>query len=304
MQEKHSGLLAALRREPDQADVLLKVGLGGPLVIVVWDWLAGSVLPSLAVAPLTFILVLLYGGVVAYLAARLVEAEKQWQVDAAQQASRLIASRRRFGPQGQVYADPPPAPRPVAVQAEGPSPVAPQPQPAAQQAAPPPPPPPPPSPPPPAPLPPSLEPEPGFQQRYFLMRLEAELQEARREGRQMSLVALDVTIPGQELTRAAVDRVCAEMAYIAASHPKTISRPVSVGPTEFLYSLPRLDENEAKAFVSKVVQALGDYWCHFGIAVYPNDATDAESLIERALDACEESRQGKEPKKQRVRVAV
>jgi hypothetical protein len=45
--------------------------------------------------------------------------------------------------------------------------------------------------------------------------------------------------------------------------------------------------------VSKVVQALGNYWCHFGVAVYPNDATSANSLIERAREKCEESRQDK-----------
>ena len=286
MKERHNGLLAAMRREPEQADFLLKFGLGGPLVIVAWGWLAAYILPAPAIAPLTLILTLVYGGVLAYLVYGISEAAGRWQVDAAEQASRLIASRRHLGRPVGHYDEPQARETPQAHALD-----APQPAPPSQPAPPPP-------PPAPRPLSPSLEPEPGFQQRYFLMRLEAELQEARREGRQMSVVALDVTVPGLELSRATVDKVCVEMALIAANHAKTISRPVSVGPTEFLYSLPRTDQEEAKAFVSKVIQALGDYWCHFGVAVYPNDATDAESLIERALDACEESRQGKDQQRQ------
>jgi len=67
MKERHNGLLAAMRREPEQADFLLKFGLGGPLVIVVWGWLAAYILPAPAIAPLTLILTLVYGGVLAYL---------------------------------------------------------------------------------------------------------------------------------------------------------------------------------------------------------------------------------------------
>src|SRR3990170_1774722 len=173
MKERHNGLLAAMRREPEQAVFLLKSGLGGPLVIVVWGWLAAYILPAPAIAPLTLILTLVYGGVLAYLVYGISEAAGRWQVDAAEQASRLIASRRHLGRPVGHYDEPQARETPQAHALD-----APQPAPPSQPAPPPP-------PPAPRPLSPSLEPEPGFQQRYFLMRLEAELQEARREGRQM-----------------------------------------------------------------------------------------------------------------------
>jgi hypothetical protein len=130
-----------------------------------------------------------------------------------------------------------------------------------------------------------------FHRVYFLLRLNDEVQRARREGRDMSVVALDVTVPGRELTPALVEKVGFDLAHMAASQSKTISQPVGVGPTEFVFSLPQSEYATAKSFLSKVVQALGDYWCHYGIAVYPDDATDAESLYERARQQCEASRQ-------------
>jgi hypothetical protein len=58
-------------------------------------------------------------------------------------------------------------------------------------------------------------------------------------------------------------------------------------------SLPHMPASEAKPFVSNLVQSLGNYWCHFGTANYPVDATSAESLVKASRDAVEESRQGK-----------
>jgi hypothetical protein len=52
--------------------------------------------------------------------------------------------------------------------------------------------------------------------------------------------------------------------------------------------------------VSKVVQALGNYWCHFGTAVYPADGTSAESLVRFVRQAVEESREGKASKSHAV----
>jgi hypothetical protein len=106
----------------------------------------------------------------------------------------------------------------------------------------------------------------------------------------MTVVALDVTVPGREMTFAHLDKVAFELAHMAAGQAQMISQPLSVGPTEFVFSLPHTNLKEAKSFVSKVVQGLGDYWCHFGIAAYPTDATDAEALFNQARQLCEDSR--------------
>jgi len=63
------------------------------------------------------------------------------------------------------------------------------------------------------------------------------------------------------------------------------------GETEFLFCLPQTDSKGVKTFTSQLVTALGRYWCHFGVATYPEDGTDAETLFNRAREACELSRQ-------------
>ena len=283
MNNNSESLLAVLKREPEQTSFLLKFGLGGPVVIVVADWLASTFLPAVAVVPILLALLVAYSAVLVLLVARLVHSADRWKVESADTATRLMANRRRASqrpaepaaaqplmasgveepPMDDPGADPPPAAQPYE-----------EPMVAEPEVI----------------EPPPVAPEPSFHQHYFFLRLETEVQDARRDGRQMSLASLDVTLPGRALTRETIEKVSMELAQIAANHVKTISRPLSVGPTEFLLSLPHASQDDAKAFVSKVVQALGNYWCHFGIAVYPKDATDASSLIDRAREACEESR--------------
>jgi hypothetical protein len=89
------------------------------------------------------------------------------------------------------------------------------------------------------------------------------------------------------------ERIANEFATLASGQHKTISHTLSVSEAEYVMSLPQTDAVEAKAFVSKVVQALGNYWCHFGVAVYPVDGTTAEALIRHARDAVDESRKGR-----------
>jgi len=97
-------------------------------------------------------------------------------------------------------------------------------------------------------------------------------------------------VPGQELTPATIEKVSFELAHLASNQSKTISHSLSIGPTEFIFSLPNLGKASGRDFVSKVVQGLGNYWCHFGVAVYPENATDAEALFNFARQQCEESR--------------
>jgi GGDEF domain-containing protein len=131
----------------------------------------------------------------------------------------------------------------------------------------------------------------SFQQDYFLLRLNEEVKQARLHGRLLSLIAIDVTVPNQEMTPELVERVSFEVAEIASDHARTISLPLAISETEFLFCLPQIDGKGVKTFTSHLVTALGRYWCHFGIAAYPEDGTDAETLFNRAREACELSRQ-------------
>jgi hypothetical protein len=135
--------------------------------------------------------------------------------------------------------------------------------------------------------------QPSFSRAFFMLRVQDEVANARRDGREMSVVAIEATAPGMPMNSDLADRIANEFAKLSASHYKTISNTLSVSESEYVMSLPATDAAEAKAFVSKVVQALGNYWCHFGTAIYPADGTSAESLVMHARGAVEESRNGK-----------
>ena len=133
----------------------------------------------------------------------------------------------------------------------------------------------------------------SFSRAFFMMRVQDEVAAARRDGREMTVVAIEATVPGMPMNADLTERIANEFAKLAASHYKTISQTLSVSESEYVMSLPTTDSVEAKAFVSMVVQALGNYWCHFGTAVYPADGTSAESLVAYARQSVEESRGGK-----------
>jgi len=261
MEEDTNSLREAFRRQPDETNFLVKFGLGGPCVIWVAGNVAGLFWPTLGATTVMLLMTLVYGLVLAVLSARTAHSGATRRYAEAALGRRTSALPRFGGPRSlhDVQAQPP------------------------EKAAPAPPPPPPPA----------VRATP-FHEKYFMLRLREEVQNARRDHRGMTVVALDVTMPGLQATPEIVSRVCSDIAELASNQHKTISQPFHVAESEFVFSLPYCEAGESKAFVSKVVQGLGDYWCHFGIARYPDDATDADSLVAKAREACEASRQGKQ----------
>ena len=254
MQEGKDGIIDILKREPEQADFLIKFGLAAPIVIVAWNWVASYLLSNLLIVPITLLLVFIYGGVLVYLISQLVHSANRWQVESAMQARRLLTGNARLTGNTR-YIDPT--------------------QKASNEDSPPP------------------LPQVNFHQVAFFLSVQEEVLRARREGDAMSVFALDITPPGGDLSPETLDKISFEMAHLVTSQSKTVGYWLSVGPTEFVFSLPHANQAQAKDFVSKLVQALGDYWCHYGIAVYPRDATEAEALVRRARQQCEESRRDK-----------
>jgi hypothetical protein len=258
-EENTTGIFSLIRREPEKTNLILKVALAAPLAIMLWHWAGAFLLPVFAVAPVTVVFILVYGLVLAFLAGRLIHAADSWQVESALQARRLLTSdsRRRIN-EPVAFAEP--VPLALAV---------------AESLAPP-----------PAATPPPVY----FHQAYFLLRLQDELQKARRDGRPLSVVVLDVALPGHD--NDAAEKLAFEMAHIAASQSKTVSLCLQLDETQFVFSLPASDRKTAHDFLARIVQALGGYWCHCGLAVYPDDASDAETLFEEARADCEASRRG------------
>ena len=273
MEQEDKSILAALRQEPEQTAFLIKFSLIAASFIVAWDLLATLALPVLIVKIVSAVLIFSYGATIIFVVSRIMVSSKA--IEYAPPSSRPLTAAtamRRL--------DRSPLSEPSAYGAEDddtetPAPVANRPN---YEAVP-------------VPVP------PVFNEQYFLMRLQEQVKDARRDGRQMCVAALEITIPGREATGEEADRIAFEMARIGSQQWKIIGQPLAVSENEYVFSLPASTADEAKLFVREVVQALGDYWCHFGVATFPRHATDAEGLVERAREACNLSRRGgKQPK--------
>jgi GGDEF domain-containing protein len=257
--------MAALRHEPEHAAMLLKVGAAGPILVGVWVALGSLVLSGLIIAVVAFLLVTAYGIAVAVLAAGVVSASS-----AAMTASRRLApsaTRRHERNGAQIRA------------------VTDEDDQAARHPAP-------------------MTDSNPFHVSYFVNRLREEVKNARRHGHEMSVVVLDVTIPGSEMTPEQAEAIAHEVARIASQHPQTISLQLAITDSEFMFSMPHSDAKATKEFVSQVIGALGRYWCHFGTASFPRQATSAEALVDAAREACEMSRNDGKPGQVRQAVSA
>jgi hypothetical protein len=140
----------------------------------------------------------------------------------------------------------------------------------------------------------------SFSEAYFSLRVQEEVATARREGREMTILAIEATKPGVEMNPLVAEKLAKDIAEIASNHNKKISHTLSVSESEYVMSLPNTTAAEAKPFVSELVQSLGNYWCHFGTACYPADGSSADGLVNFAREVVDESRQGKGSKSHAV----
>jgi GGDEF domain-containing protein len=240
MEEESFGIREAFKREPEQTNFLIKLVLGGSLVVAVFSVLAGVLAGVIMILPLALVLSLVYGSAVALTTARLI-------FDGVGRRHMESALHSRAAAHAGEAA---PAVAAVAEQA-------------------------------------------SYNHAYFMLRLQEEVANARRDGHEMTLLAIDATLPGIEMNAEATEKLAKELAQITSNHYKTISHTLSLSETEYVLSLPKTSAAEARSFVSNLVQSLGNYWCHFGTACYPADGTSADGLVRYAREAVEESRQGK-----------
>jgi GGDEF domain-containing protein len=249
MEEESFGIREAFKREPEQTNFLIKLVLGGGIVVAVFSVVAAVLLGSILVLPVALILSLIYSVAIVITTARLTFSGV---------ARRYMESGMRSKAQSPAEASDSAAPAaPISEQA-------------------------------------------SFNQAYFMLRLQEEVASARRDGREMTLVAIEATKPGMEMNPEIAEKVARDLADIASNHHRTISHTLSVSETEYIMSLPDTTAAEAKPFLSNLVQSLGNYWCHFGLACYPADGTSADGLIRFARESVEESRQGKGAKSHAV----
>jgi membrane protein implicated in regulation of membrane protease activity len=239
MEEESFGIREAFKREPEQTNFLIKLVLGGAIVVSVFSVVAAVLVNSIVALPVTLVLALVYSAAVVLTTARLV----------------FAGIGRRYMESALHSRTPAQVQETAAV------------MPSSEQAS--------------------------FSQAYFMLRLQDEVASARRDGREMTVIAIEATTPGVEMNREAAEKVANEIAEIASNHNKTISHTLSMSESEYVMSLPNTTPAEAKPFLSNLVQSLGNYWCHFGTASYPKDGTTADGLIRFARESVEESRGGK-----------
>lgn len=288
MEKRIDSLFSMLKSQPEQTQLLLKLGIGAPLVIVLMQAAGTFVLPALVVSVIALVVILVYGGMLAVLVSRLVQSAGRWQAESAEKAARLIDNEHRRGYTGPTVvpstgepvsfpAQSAPAGRPEHANAHiiSPSmpiaPVEPPPSPPlladvikaveASQANP-----------------------SRFQEVYFLLRLTDDVQRARREASRLSVLVLDVNLSGARSEEEQIEALSYDIAKVVSTLEGQISFPLQIGPTEFAFYLKNTDRQKAQTLMRPFTQALSDYWVQFGLAVYPEDGTQPEALLDAARD--------------------
>jgi hypothetical protein len=89
MQERAYNILAAFKREPEAANWLLRFGLAGPIVIVLWDQLASQVLSSILVGVVDLLSIMAYGAGLSVMIVRIMNASERWGVESALTARKI-----------------------------------------------------------------------------------------------------------------------------------------------------------------------------------------------------------------------
>lgn len=271
MRDQDNSVLAAFRREPEQTAFLFKLSAVTAIGLAAWDVMAGWVLPAIAVTAVIVLAAMAYGAALTFIVARIMGGSREWVSSSQLAAEKLAVSggeRYRSGRGAELEAlrkrpdELPPvedddASAPAELHPAAPSPMD------------------------------TIV----FNESYFMLRLQEQVKEARRQGREMCVAAVHVTLHGSEMTPEISQSIAYDMARIASSQSRLMSQPLALSDSEFVFSLPQVGPNETKQFVREVMRAFGDYWCYFGIAAFPRHATDAVTLVERARAACETSLQ-------------
>ncbi|WP_068139270.1 diguanylate cyclase [Limnochorda pilosa] len=133
-----------------------------------------------------------------------------------------------------------------------------------------------------------------YNRRYLELRLEEELNRARRYERPFSLVFLDLDgfkDVNEQFGHPAGDRLLMELAEVLRESARTMDIAVRHGGEEFLLLLPETDAEAALRVgrrLQRQVEARGFLGGRLhitlsgGVASYPTDGDDGRTLVERA----------------------
>jgi diguanylate cyclase (GGDEF)-like protein len=155
-----------------------------------------------------------------------------------------------------------------------------------------------------------------FNFRHFKSELQSEIARAKRFGESVSLIMVDADkfkhyndTNGHMLG----DEALIKMAKLMKSLCRETDKPARFGGEEFAILLPKTGKQEAVIFAERIRKAIedavfvnqekqpgGNFTASLGVATYPEDCTDAETLITSADKALYKA---KEKGRNRVEVA-
>ncbi|MDZ7344194.1 MAG: sensor domain-containing diguanylate cyclase [candidate division KSB1 bacterium] len=137
-----------------------------------------------------------------------------------------------------------------------------------------------------------------FNRRYFNQRYEREIQRAQRYGRALSLIMLDIDhfkIFNDTHGHLAGDAVLKQVAKILEQSIRRADILARYGGEEFVVVLPEINKEQGRKVAEKLrraierndfpnagTQPLGRITISLGVASFPEDARDAEELVDRA----------------------
>jgi len=125
-----------------------------------------------------------------------------------------------------------------------------------------------------------------FYARQLRLRLEEEIRRCREYGTSLSVVAVRLELPDQRPSRAGFSQASFDMAELVTSHRQALLAPTALGMFEYAFLLPNCERRAAQAVATFVGNALKRYRCSFGLAVFPDDGQDVDTLLRRATEQC------------------
>lgn len=125
-----------------------------------------------------------------------------------------------------------------------------------------------------------------FYARQLRLRLEEGISRCKEYGTSLSVVAVRLEVPGQAPSRTGFSQANFDIAELVTLHREALISPTALGMFEYAFCLPNYDRRAAQAMTTFVANALKRYRCSFGLAVFPDDGEDADTLLRRATEQC------------------
>ena len=125
-----------------------------------------------------------------------------------------------------------------------------------------------------------------FYTRQLRLRLDEDMRRCKEHGTSLTVVAVRLELSTQRPSRTSFTQANFDMAQLAMSHGDVLVSPTVLGMYEYAFILPNCDRRTAQSVKKFVAGALPRYRCSFGLAVFPEDGEDSETLLQCAVEEC------------------